>query len=155
MRVLPTGALEVQQGVTEGFTILRCRLRPIAPNRIPCITETFLIRVSILRDDRRDSLRVANCKPKAHGCPVVKNIKRVTHQADRLSIGFDNLREVVKGIIELRLGGDCEKPKPGRSGATMWKRSTSNGIRLRNMWDELGKPCSRSRVASSGLPASR
>src|SRR5262249_29032464 len=132
MRVLPTGALEVQQGVTEGFTILRCRLRPIAPNRIPCITETFLIRVAILRDDRRNSLRVANCKPKAHRCPVVKNIKRVAHQTDRLSKGFDNLREVVKGIIELRLGRGRRKAETRKIRGNEWEA-------IRKQRDQIAK----------------
>src|SRR4030095_1861152 len=57
MRVLPACALVGQQGVPDNLAVLGGWLRPIAPNRIPCIAETFLIRVRILRDDCRDSLR--------------------------------------------------------------------------------------------------
>src|SRR5262245_24687920 len=46
-------------------------------------------------------------------------------------------------------------PKPGRSGAMRWKRLASRGIRSRNMWLALGKPCSSSSFGAPGAPASR
>src|SRR5262245_32273193 len=48
---------------------------------------------------------------------------------------------------------DC--PNPGRSGATTWNWSMSRGMRSRNMWPALGKPCSNRIVGAPVGPASR
>ncbi len=58
-------------------------------------------------------------------------------------------------VPDERRGGAFVWPKPGRSGATRWKRSASSGIRSRNMWLDVGKPCRSRRVGFERLPASR
>jgi hypothetical protein len=52
-------------------------------------------------------------------------------------------------------GGKALCPNPGWSGATRWKRSASAGIRLRNIRDDVGRPCSSSSVGLAGSLASR
>src|SRR5262249_36323985 len=47
---------------------------PISPNRCPSVAETFLIGVTVLRDDRCDPLRMADGEPKARRRAVVECI---------------------------------------------------------------------------------
>jgi len=47
---------------------------------------------------------------------------------------------------------DC--PKPMWSGATRWYASANESIRLRNMCELEGKPCSNSSVGFARSPAS-
>src|SRR5262245_50823575 len=51
--------------------------------------------------------------------------------------------------------GKSDCPKPGKSGATTRYRSDSFGIRFRNMWLDVGKPCSSSSGGPFTGPASR
>ena len=47
------------------------------------------------------------------------------------------------------------KPNPGRSGAITWYLEERRGMRLRNMWDDDGKPWSSRRTGAVGEPALR
>ncbi len=51
--------------------------------------------------------------------------------------------------------GIDERPKPMWSGATRWYLSASELMRLRNMCELDGKPCSNSSVGLDLSPASR
>src|SRR5262249_1005964 len=48
MRVLPASAFKGQQGVPDDLAVLGGWLRPIAPDRIPCIAQAFFVRVPVL-----------------------------------------------------------------------------------------------------------
>jgi hypothetical protein len=139
----------------DGLPVGGVWLLPVFLDRVPTGAQALLVGVAVLRDDRRDPLRPRQREPEADRRAVVENVDGVAAEADRVGEPLDDLRQVVEGVVELPAVRASEKPKPGRSGATMWKRSASSGIRLRNMCDELGKPWSSSRLGSSGSPASR
>ncbi len=52
------------------------RFAPIGPDRIPAVAEAFLIGVAVLRDDRRDTLRMLERNPQTDWRAVIENVDR-------------------------------------------------------------------------------
>ena len=152
VRVLPDGRLRLEESA-QRLAVGRRRVLPIGPDRIPAVAQALLVGVAVLRDDRGDPLRMLDREPEPGRRAVVEHIDGVAVEADDLGEAVD--RRPRSGRTCAPLSGISELPKPGRSGATMWKRSASSGIRSRNMWPAVGKPCSSSSFGAPGAPASR
>ena len=96
-----------------------------------------------------------------HGQPetdrgaIVERIDRKKIEPDDDGKALNDVGEVVERVGELITPGLSGCPKPGRSGAMMWKRYDSSGIKSRNMWPALGKQCSSRSFGTSAAPASR
>ena len=90
---------------------------------------------------------------------VVEDINREFLQTDHLGELSDNLRQMVKRVgkaFVVRRVGKAEAGQITQALATaMAAGPASSGIRLRNMWLEVGKPCSKRTAAAWGSPASR
>src|SRR5262245_66224006 len=67
MRVLPLGGLRLQE-IAERLAVLGRGLPPVALDRVPALTQPFVVGVPVLRDDRCDSLRVTHRKAEADRC---------------------------------------------------------------------------------------
>ena len=76
-------------------------------------------------------------------------------EAEVFDQAFGDFGETVEAVGELGVVGMADRPKPMWSGATRWYSSAKELIRLRNMWELDGKPCSNSNVGLFGSPASR
>jgi hypothetical protein len=70
VRVLRLSGLGSEKRPQHQAILLR-RLLPVLLNRVPTLAETFFIRVAILRDDRRDSLRVRKSQAKADRSAII------------------------------------------------------------------------------------
>src|SRR5215469_11200153 len=81
MRVLPLrrcGSEEFAQGVAVLFR----GILPIRPDGIPPVTQPFLVRIAVLRDEGRDPVRVSSREAKPRRRPVIEEVERVSVKAD-------------------------------------------------------------------------
>src|SRR5262249_36745886 len=75
------------------------------------LAEALLICVAILGYDRRDSPRMCESHAKTYWCAVIKNVERVTQQADFRSKPSDHTGEIIKRVFELRAVRCIRKPE--------------------------------------------
>jgi hypothetical protein len=61
---------------------------------------------------------------------VIEDVDDIAIEADDLGEAVDLFRDSVEGAAP---SGMSDLPKPGRSGAIIWKRSAKSGMRSRNM----------------------
>src|SRR5262249_16214403 len=100
VRVLPTGRLGREKDAESVSVRLRWVL-PIGPEWSPAITETLLVGVTVLRDDCRDPLRVADGEPEPDRRAVVKDVHCKPIEADDLGKTVDYTSDIVERITEL------------------------------------------------------
>jgi hypothetical protein len=98
---------------------------------------------------------MAHGESETDGRAVVEDVDRETVKPDDLGKALNDASDSVERVGELVAAGMSGWPNPGRSGATMRKRSARSGIKSRNMCPALGKPCSSRSFGPSGAPASR
>src|SRR5215469_4491913 len=91
MDVLPLGRFRLQK-IAQGRAVRLARLLPVSLDRVPTFAQTLLIRIAVLRDDSRDTLRVSQGEPEPHGRSVIEHINRVALEANRLNKAVDDLR---------------------------------------------------------------
>src|SRR5437899_3323068 len=101
MFVLPLGRLW-REKAAERLAILGCWLLPVALDRVPALAQPLHIGVAILRDDRRDPLRVARRETETHRCAVVEDVDGITGEPGDRCEPVDNAGEVIEGVLELR-----------------------------------------------------
>src|ERR1700730_15322044 len=113
---------------------------PISANGVPGLAQPLLIGVAVLGDDCGDPVRMLCGDPEAHRRTVVEDVDRETLQADHFREALNDAGNMIECVRELAPRRHLDWPKPGRSGAMMWRRSARSGMRSRNMWLALGKP---------------
>src|SRR6185437_4623023 len=75
----------------------------------PCISKTFFVGVSVLRDDRGDPLGMGHGKSKAGWCAVVKHIEGVVRELQSFGEGFNRFGDGLKGVDVIALGRDLRE----------------------------------------------
>src|SRR5580698_4731128 len=103
MGVLPAGRLGTQQS-PQGVAIGRRRVFPIGADGVPTVAQSLLIRITVLRNDRGDPLRMPRSQSKTGGSPVIKYIDCEAVEPDGFGKSVDDARDVVEGIFELTGG---------------------------------------------------
>jgi hypothetical protein len=73
LRVLPNGRLRLEEGAECVTFSLGC-VFPVSPDRFPPVAQAFLVGVAILRDDRRDPIRVLHGQPEAGRRTVIEHV---------------------------------------------------------------------------------
>ena len=98
----------------------------------------------------RMGLRWVEGDVEADGCSIVEDVHREAMEADHPGEAIDNVRDILERVVEGAPGRHIGLPESRQVG-----RDKAKGMRSRNMWPAVGKPCnSRSGGASFG-PASR
>ena len=120
MGVLPEGRLGLQE-IAKRLTVGLRGVLPIGANRIPALAQALLIGIAILRDDRRDPLRMLHRQAESRGRAVVEDIDREALKPITSVKRSITSARVIEGVVELRAAGMSDWPKPGRSGATSVK----------------------------------
>src|SRR5262249_55879316 len=90
---------------------------PVSPDRGPPVTETLLVGVAILRDDRGNAFGMTNGQSKARRRAVVENVKREAIESDDLGKALDHASNVIECVTEFfarRHVGLAETGKVGR-----------------------------------------
>jgi hypothetical protein len=64
------------------------------------LTQTFLIGVPVLRDDRADPLGMRQCEPKPDRSSVIEDVDRVSINTDGLCESVDDLGQILKAVAE-------------------------------------------------------
>src|SRR5579872_3943439 len=97
MNVLPLGGCGCKKIAQRG-TILGCWFLPVFLNWVPSFTESFLVSVPILRDDGRNPFGMRQRQSKSNRCAVIKDIDRVTIEANSVCEAVDNLGQVLESV---------------------------------------------------------
>ena len=93
------GCLRSEKSAERRSVRLRWVL-PVGPDWAPAAAEAFLVGVAVLRDDGGDPLRMADGKPEACRCAVVKDVHREPFEADDLGKAVDHARDIVERVTE-------------------------------------------------------
>src|SRR5262249_49339945 len=115
IRILPDPCF----GREESAACLPVRLRsfgPSSPDRVPALAQPFLIGVPVLGNDRRNTLGMLQCQPKASRRPIVEYVNRKTLQADNLGKTIDDVRDILECIVELIAIRHVRLTKPRKVG---------------------------------------
>src|SRR5215831_16481382 len=112
MRVLPDGRLRREEGA-ELLPVRRRGVFPIFADRVPACAQASLIGIAILRDDRRDSLRMLNRQTEAGWCAVIEDVDGIAIEADDIGEAVDRIRDPVKGAAPARHVGSAESRQVG------------------------------------------
>ena len=97
--VLELGGTGLQKGA-QIVSIFLCRRLPVGLDRVPTLAEAHLVRVTVLRDQRGDTLGVSDGEAEADGGTVVKDVEGVSTEAERLGKSLDDFGEMIKGVGE-------------------------------------------------------
>ena len=84
----------------EDIPVLLSWIFPVGSDRSPVFAQTFLIGVSILGDDGRNSLRVIQSETEPGRGAIVEDVDRKLPQADLLREFADDLGQMLKRIGE-------------------------------------------------------
>src|SRR5262245_2055851 len=101
MHELPLGRLGRKEAA-EGRAILKRRLLPVALYRVPAFAQPLLVGVTVLRDDRGDSLRVARREAEAHRGTVIEDVDGKTGEPSHGRKPIDDLGQMIECVLELR-----------------------------------------------------
>ena len=74
---------------------------PIGSPRLPICPQAFVVRHSVLDDERLDSVRVGQGHAKTYGTTVILHVKRVARNPERFGKTIHDLGVVIKRIREL------------------------------------------------------
>src|SRR5262249_15979585 len=85
----------------ERVAVLFRRFFPVGPDRGPAVAESLLISISVLRDDRGNTFRMAERKSEARRCPVIKYINAVPLEPNTFRQPLNDACEIVEGVGEL------------------------------------------------------
>nr|GFA98361.1 hypothetical protein [Tanacetum cinerariifolium] len=96
------------------FPVSRRGIAPVGLPRIPLVAEAFEIRVAVLADNGRDLFWVCGGEAQADGRAVIKYVKCIPAQPQRLGEALDDLVKVVEGVIERSPGGGGCVAKTGQ-----------------------------------------
>src|SRR5262249_32827488 len=86
------------QKSAERIAILLRRVLPVSPDRIPAVAQAFLIGITVLGDDRRDSLRMFDREPESRRSAVVEDVYGIGCKADDLGETVDLLGDAIERI---------------------------------------------------------
>src|SRR5215471_9041156 len=112
MRVLPDGRLRREEGA-ELLPVRRRSVFPICADQLPACAQAFLIGIAILRDDRRDSLRMLNRQTEAGRRAVIEDVDCIAIEADDLGEAADCFCNPVKGAAPAWRVGSAEARQVG------------------------------------------
>lgn len=79
--ILPYGRFWCEK-LAESGPVFCIRLFPVFLDRVPSFTQTGLIGIAILRNDRGDLVRVSEGEPETYGCAIVEDVNREPVEAD-------------------------------------------------------------------------
>src|SRR5260221_14260830 len=100
VRVLPACRFGREESA-ERLSVRLRRVFPVGPDQCPAFAETFFVGVTVLRDDRRDPLGMANGHSKARRRAIVENVERETVESDNLGKTLDHASYVVACEFEI------------------------------------------------------
>src|ERR1700733_12328762 len=80
-------------------------VRPKCSSGFPVRPQAFIVRHSVLDNECCDSLRMGQRHAKSDRTSIILQVERVTLDFQRLGKGVHELRDVIKGVLEmLRIG---------------------------------------------------
>ena len=83
MGVLRNGGLGLEETAQRVAIRLR-RVLPVSADRIPAVTQTFLVGVAVLGNDRGNAVGMLQGNPQAHRSAVIEDVDRKTLEPDFL-----------------------------------------------------------------------
>ena len=110
MGVLPDRGLRREEGL-QRLAIFPGRILPIGADRIPTVAQAFFVSVAVLRNDRRDPLRMLYCQSEAGRCAVIENIDGIAIKADDFGETVDDRSDPIEAVAAV---GPVGVPEAGQ-----------------------------------------
>jgi hypothetical protein len=88
----------------------------MGPDRVPAVAQSLLIGIPVLRDDRRDPVRMLYCVPEAGRRAVLEDKDGIATEADHLGEAVDHRCDLVEAIAAARHVRVAESPQVWRDG---------------------------------------
>ena len=106
--------------VPQGCSIARSGFFPVFLNRVPALAQAFLVSITILRNDRGDSLWMRQSKTQSDGGSVIEYVDDVPMEADRLSEAINDIGEILERVSELSAVGRIRKTESREVGSGLF-----------------------------------
>jgi hypothetical protein len=114
--VFVANAFRVQR-LSDGIAVFFRWLAPVALDRCPCVAQPLLVGIPVLRDNRRDPLRMRHRQPKSRGRAVVEDIERIAGELERIREGEDGPGQRVKRVCVTAFGRNLRESEAGQVGS--------------------------------------
>src|SRR5580698_3164212 len=100
VRILPDRRLGLEKGA-QGVSIGRRSVLPIGADRIPALAQPFFVGIAVLRNDRRDALRMLRHDAKPGWRAVVEDIDREPREPNHLGEAVDHAGQMIEGVSKV------------------------------------------------------
>src|SRR5262249_20780072 len=151
LRVLPARGLGAEEG-PQCLAIRFGRVLPICTNWIPARTEPFLVGVPVLRNDRRDAIRMASGNAEAGGRAIVEDVDGETTQTPAPRDWIDDVGHVVERVGEARGGRNIRLPKPRKMGSDDMKATRKKGNQVPKLVPRAGEAVKKEKLRRIARP---
>src|SRR5262249_14395201 len=132
VRVLPPRPFQCQNVFPDYLSVFYCRRSPVLPDGAPSIAEAFFIRIPVLRNDSRNSVRVSHRQTEAYRRAVIEYIECKAVDFERRRERLDRLGQSIERVRIFSFGRNFGKSETGEV-------RRDHPVAIGEAWNEFAK----------------